>query len=94
MASKHSYELEGKKLSFANWISNLSPTETPFCSMTPKEATNQIKFHWQEDRLVPVNANNFHQEGSDAVDEAMSVTAVRSNVVQILRRCFSVSDTA
>ena len=36
-----SYDLNGKKLSFANWISNLSPTETPFVSMTGKEAIVQ-----------------------------------------------------
>ena len=37
-----SYDLNGKKLSFANWISNLSPTETPFVSMTGKEAINIV----------------------------------------------------
>ena len=34
MTTLVSYDLKGKKLSFANWISNMSPSETPFTSMT------------------------------------------------------------
>ena len=95
MATMHSYELNGKKQSFANWISNLSPTETPFTSMTPKEAINQTKFFWQTDRLAPVKAHNI-TEGSDVVetDISMGVTTVENNVTQILRRAFKISDTA
>lgn len=44
MATMTSYDLNGKKLSFANWISNLSPTDTPFVSMTGKEAIQQTLF--------------------------------------------------
>jgi hypothetical protein len=43
-----SYEQDGKKLSFANWISNLSPQEVPFTSMTGKESINQILFQWHQ----------------------------------------------
>ncbi|MGL5582383.1 MAG: SU10 major capsid protein, partial [Cetobacterium sp.] len=42
-----SYELNGKTLSFADWISNLCPTETPFASMVGKETISNTKFHWQ-----------------------------------------------
>ena len=38
MATLVSYDLTGKQLSFANWISNLPPTDTPFVSMTGKES--------------------------------------------------------
>ncbi|MGL4352733.1 MAG: SU10 major capsid protein [Aeromonas popoffii] len=95
MATIHSYELNGKKQSFANWISNLSPTETPFCSMTPKEAVNQTKFFWQTDRLAPVKAHAI-KEGSDVseLDISMNATEVEDNVTQILRRAFRISDTA
>ncbi len=95
MATLHSYELNGKKQSFANWISNLSPTETPFTSMTPKEAVNQTKFFWQTDRLAPVKAHAV-AEGADAVeaDISMGATTVENNVTQILRRAFRISDTA
>ena len=95
MAALYSYELKGNKQSFANWISNLSPTETPFCSMTPKEAINQTKFFWQTDRLAPVKAHEV-KEGSDVVeaDVSMGATSVKHNVTQILRRAFKISDTA
>ena len=95
MTKLYSYELEGKKQSFANWISNLSPTETPFSSMTPKEATNQTNFFWQTDRLAKVKAHSV-KEGDDVKDAdfSMGVTGVQDNVTQILRRAFRISDTA
>ncbi|MGL5964618.1 MAG: SU10 major capsid protein [Fusobacteriaceae bacterium] len=95
MATLHSYELKGQKQSFANWISNLSPTETPFSSMTPKEAINQTKFFWQEDRLAAVKEHAV-AEGSDVADNevSMNATSVKDNVTQILRRSFRISDTA
>lgn len=93
MATLKSYDLKGQKLSFANWISNLSPTDTPFVSMTGKEATNQTKFYWQTDRLDAVKVHNI-QEGSDAVLDERKSTEVKDNVTQILRRVVKVSDTA
>ncbi|MGL5013154.1 MAG: SU10 major capsid protein [Bacteroidales bacterium] len=95
MATLHSYELNGKKQSFANWISNLSPTETPFCSMTPKEGINQTSFFWQTDRLAPVKQHEI-KEGADVteLDISMGATTVLSNNTQILRRAFRISDTA
>lgn len=89
-----SYDLKGKKLSFANWISNLSPTETPFVSMTGKESINQTLFQWQTDTLETANANNAVIEGSAAEAPVRASTAVLSNVTQILRKVVRVSDTA
>ncbi|MGL5014964.1 MAG: SU10 major capsid protein, partial [Bacteroidales bacterium] len=91
----HSYELNGKKQSFANWISNLSPTETPFTSMTPKEAINQTKFFWQTDRLAPVKQHEI-KEGADVTEQdiSMGATTVLDNNTQIMRRAFKISDTA
>lgn len=90
----HSYDLKGKKLSFANWISNLSPLETPFSSMIGKEAINQTKFQWQTDVLPTVDLNNAQLEGSRATDPALTSTLMHNNVTQILRKVISVSDTA
>lgn len=94
MATLVSYDLNGKKLSFANWISNLSPTDTPFVSMTGKEAINQTLFQWQTDTLAPANEANAVIEGSAAVDETRKSTTVLNNVTQILRKVVKVSDTA
>lgn len=95
MAIFHSYELHGRKLSFANWISNISPEETPFVSSTGKEAIDQIRFSWQVDRLAAVNPQNAVLEGSDAGDgPALKPTDVLNNNTQILRKVVFVSDTA
>lgn len=89
-----SYDQNGKKLSFANWISCLSPQDTPFVSMTGKESINQTIFSWQTDSLAKVNENNAHIEGSRADDGEMVPTVIKSNITQILRKVVRVSDTA
>lgn len=89
-----SYDLNGKKLSFANWISNLSPTDTPFVSMTGKEAIAQTLFQWQTDSLQAVNETNSVIEGSVAEAPELTSTVTLNNVTQILRKVVKVSDTA
>ncbi|MGL5014714.1 MAG: SU10 major capsid protein [Bacteroidales bacterium] len=90
-----SYDLKGEKLSFADWISNISPTETPFCSMTGKEAISQTKFQWQSDVIPAVLDTNAWIEGSaPAFQDDIKSTMVTTNNTQIFRRAVSVSDTA
>ena len=89
-----SYDLNGKKLSFANWISNLSPQDTPFVSMTGKEAINQTLFQWQTDSLAAAVEDNAVIEGSQAVSAKRESTTKLSNITQILRKVVKVSDTA
>ncbi|MGL5565102.1 MAG: SU10 major capsid protein [Plesiomonas sp.] len=89
-----SYDLKaGSKLSFADWITNLSPTETPFVSMIGKEAINQTKFQWQTD-TIPKVRKNACKEGSVPAFDAPYSTHVVTNTTQIFRRAVSVSDTA
>lgn len=88
-----SYDLKGVKESFANWISNLSPTETPFTSMTGKEAIKNKYFQWQEDSLNSA-VSNAVAEGSEAGVAAQKATSIQHNVTQILRKVCQVSDTA
>lgn len=90
----HSYDLKGTKLSFADWISNISPTETPFTSMTGKEAIKQTTFQWQTDVMPVVKKDNAQQEGSVPAMEDPTATTVQKNYTQIFRRAVSVSDTA
>ena len=89
-----SYDLQGEKLSFADWISNISPTETPFCSMTGKEAIKQTTFQWQSDIMPAVKTDNACQEGSVPDFDDPASTTVLKNYTQIFRRAVSVSDTA
>lgn len=89
-----SYDLKGEKLSFADWVSNISPVETPFVSMTGKEAISQTTFQWQTDIIPAVKADNAEIEGSVPAFEDPASTKVEKNYTQIFRRSASVSDTA
>lgn len=88
-----SYDLKGKQLSFANWISNLSPDETPFVSMTSKESISQTLFQWQTDTLETAVVNAV-VEGSVAEAPLRKTTTTLTNVTQILRKVVKVSDTS
>lgn len=94
MAILTSYDLKGKKDSFANWISNLSPTDTFFVSTTKKEAVTNTLFQWQTDALASADKDNAQKEASLAVTAALKPTKTHSNVTQILRKAVEVSDTA
>lgn len=95
MATMNSYDLNGKKLSFANWISNITPADTPFVSMTGKETIKNTVFQWQEDNLGVVDANNAQKEGEAITTMAThTATIERKNNTQILRKLVNVSDSA
>lgn len=93
MTVLRSYDLNGKKLSFANWISNLSPQETPFSSMIKKETVQQTLFQWQTDALAKAGPN-CQEEGGGAVGGNLRTTNTLDNLTQILRKTVKVSDTA
>lgn len=88
-----SMDLNGKKLSFANWVSNIYPFETPFLSMINKEDVDQTVFQWQSDVLVKAGENAY-KEGASAVGDQLHMTAVRWNYTQIFRKVVKVSKTA
>ncbi|MGL4999709.1 MAG: SU10 major capsid protein, partial [Cetobacterium sp.] len=94
MAILTSYDLQGKKDSFANWISNLSPVDTIFVSTTKKEAVQNTLFQWQTDSLAKADLTNAQVETSAAISKACTPTKVHTNVTQILRKAVEVSDTA
>ncbi|MGL5013259.1 MAG: SU10 major capsid protein [Bacteroidales bacterium] len=94
MAILTSYDLRGKKDSFASWISNLSPTDTYFVSVTKKEQVQNTLFQWQTDSLAKASADNAHYESDNAVAIKRTPTTVHSNITQILRKAVEVSDTA
>lgn len=94
MAVMTSYDLKGKKDSFANWISNLSPTDTFFVSTTKKEGVKNTLFQWQTDTLASADAGNAQKEGETVASGALKATTVHENVTQILRKAVEVSDTA
>ncbi|MGL5012801.1 MAG: SU10 major capsid protein [Bacteroidales bacterium] len=94
MAILTSYDLKGKKDSFASWISNLSPTDTYFVSVTKKEQVTNTLFQWQTDSLAAASADNAQVESDIAAAKTRTPTTVHSNITQILRKAVEVSDTA
>lgn len=92
MSTMKSFELKGNKLSFANFISNLSPCDSPFTSMIGKEAIDQTQYSWQTDSLAPAS-NTPVEEGSQAQSQTRASTQVITNFTSILRTVASVSDT-
>lgn len=92
MAVLKSLELNGNKQSFASWISNLSPCETPFASMIGKEGINQAQYSWQVDSLAPAIHNGF-DEGSNVEFPNRKTTEVLNNYTSVLRKVVSVSNT-
>ncbi|MGL5583604.1 MAG: SU10 major capsid protein [Cetobacterium sp.] len=93
MAVLKTFNLKGNKQSFANWISNLSPTETPFTSMIGKESVDQTTYSWQIDRLSKPKTQADIQEGSAFTSPTLTPTIVKENFTQIFRKVVRVSDT-
>lgn len=92
MAVLKSFELMGNKQSFANWISLISPCDTPFVSMIGKAKVDQTQYSWQTDALATPSASSI-LEGSDVDFPKRAVTGVETNFTQILRKVVTVSDT-
>ena len=87
-----SFDLEGNKQSYANWISNLSPCDSPFTSMIGKDSIDQAQYSWQTDALAPANIDSF-EEGSDCEFPKRAVTNELTNFTSILRKVINISDT-
>lgn len=93
MAVLKSFELKGNKQSFASFISNLSPCDTPFSSMISKEGIDQTSYSWQTDSLAPAINTGF-EEGSDFDIPKRSATSELINYTSTLRKVVQVSDTS
>ena len=93
MASYTSYDVVGKKEDISDVISNISPTKTPFTSMTGSETVKNTLFQWQEDSLAAVNLANAQVDGFEASETAPVPTVMRSNYTQILSKTLKVAET-
>ncbi|MGL5013801.1 MAG: SU10 major capsid protein [Bacteroidales bacterium] len=87
-----SLDLKGNKQSFAGWISNMSPCDTPFISMIGKEGIDETQYSWQMDALDKPKNDGF-EEGSIAEPEKREPTHILHNFTSILRKVANVSDT-
>lgn len=88
-----SFDLVGKKEDVADYISMITPSDTPFLSSIKTEKVHNTLYQWQEDQLRAV-AKNAKLEGADAVDTDRDQPTMRQNGTQILEETFRVSGTA
>jgi hypothetical protein len=88
-----SFDLVGKKEDVAEYISMITPSDTPFLSSVSTEKVDNTLYQWQEDQLRAVQKNT-RLEGADAVDSNRDQPTMRQNGTQILEETFKVSGTA
>jgi hypothetical protein len=88
-----SFDLVGKKEDVADYISMITPSDTPFLSSIKTEKVHNTLYQWQEDQLRAV-AKNAKLEGADAVDSNRDQPTMRQNGTQILEETFKVSGTS
>lgn len=86
-----SYDVMGTKELFAGWISNISPLDTPFVSLTGKAPVYDKLFEWQYDRLEHAGINAH--DSSTIPEPILKPTIPVSNITQILRKVVQVSHT-
>ena len=81
------------ELNWTFWITNITPTDTPFQSSIRTEKVHARTFSFQEDTLAAA-ADNKLVEGATLSESTRNPTTLLSNVTQILSKTFEVSSTA
>lgn len=90
----HGYELTGVKESVANFISNISPNETPFASMTKKVSEHNTTFSWLTDIDETPKVGAGVQQGADATFADLVEPKKLTSFTQIFARSAKVDATA
>jgi hypothetical protein len=86
--------MQGLREDLAEWISNLSPTDTPFTSNVGRGTADAVYHEWQSDSLAAPNTANAQYQGDDiATFTPASVTQRLGNRTQISRKEVIISGT-
>jgi len=88
-----SYDSIGTKEDLSDVIYNITPTQTPFLSMSGRTKAEQTLHEWQTDSLAAVDGNNAVIDGDDATHDAVAATTRESNRTQISDKVISISGT-
>jgi hypothetical protein len=87
-----SYDAVGIREDLADYITNISPEETPFHTKSAKSRARNTLHEWQTDALR-ASAANAHIEGDATTAEARSATTRLGNYTQIFKNAVVVPDT-
>jgi hypothetical protein len=92
--TQQTYQSKGLREDLANFIYNISPTETPFMSNAGRTSMKATLHEWQTDTLAAAVSTNAHIEGDDttAIAAASATTRV-GNYSQIQKKFTLISDT-
>lgn len=87
-----SYDMVGIREDLSDFISDVSPEETPFYTKCGKTKATNTYHEWQTDSLR-APAANVNVEGDDTTPTAISPTTRLGNYTQIFKEAATVSDT-
>jgi hypothetical protein len=87
------YETVGQREDLSNLIQIISPVDTMYFSGLSEGGAKAIKVEWQTDALNAVNTSNAALEGDTETAEAVVPTVRLSNLCQIQKKVFSISNT-
>lgn len=86
------YETVGVREDLSDLIKVISPVDTMFYSGLSEGGAKQTKVEWQSDALA-ASAENAALEGDDETAEAVAPTTRLSNMCQIQKKVFRLSNT-
>ena len=87
-----SYDAVGIREDLADYITNISPEETPFMTKSGKSRARNTLHEWQTDSLR-ASAANAHIEGDATTANAATATTRLGNYTQIFKNAVVVPDT-
>tara|TARA_E500000331_G_scaffold201253_2_gene193213 strand:- start:2888 stop:3223 length:336 start_codon:yes stop_codon:yes gene_type:complete len=92
MATYTTYDVVGQKESVSDYITDISPTDTPMFTLLKSEKISARIHSWLEDDLASA-AVNAQTEGHTFSAGTLNQATQRSNNTQILSKTFEVTAT-
>lgn len=89
-----SYSVVGIREDLKDFISNISPKDTPFVNRAGKTKASNTFYEWQTDALASVDTANAQLEGDDYTASTLAQPTRLGNRCQISSKAFTISNTA
>lgn len=87
------YQDNARREDLLDLISDVSPDDNPLTTLFGVSEAKQTTHQWLEDYIARPTANTGEVEGSDATFGDLTQPSRRTNVTQMIRETFKVSDT-
>lgn len=90
---KITYQADNRREDLADFIADVSPDDNPLSTMFGTTTASNTLHQWTEDYIGRPTAVEAHVEGSDATFGDHTDPQRRTNITQIIRKTYRVSDT-